>query len=78
VEKGVAVRFRPEHDRRVVLVELSAKAKAHRDALFSKRVELVEKMLAPLRPAVREQVACVFGEIAQSAAAHAAALRNTA
>lgn len=78
VEKGVVERIRPEYDRRVVLVGLSEKSKAHREALFNHRVGLVAQIIEPLGPAVREQVARTFNEIAQAAASQAKALSDTA
>ena len=66
VAKELAVRIRPEYDRRLVLVELSEKTRASRQSTFSRHVGLIQQILEPLSPAAREQVARVFGEIAQS------------
>ncbi len=65
VAKGVAVRTRPEHDRRLVLVALSEQSKAHRLAFFENRVELIVSILEPLGPTEREQVVKALGEIAR-------------
>jgi DNA-binding MarR family transcriptional regulator len=67
VAKGLAVRIRPEYDRRLVLVELSEKARAGHQSAFTRHVGLMQHMLEPLSPAAREQVARALGEIAQSA-----------
>lgn len=74
VEKGVVVRFRPEYDRRVVLVELSEKSRARQQTLYKNRVEMFQRVLAPLAPPVQEQMAQVFTKIAQAASAEESTL----
>ena len=79
VTKGVAVRTRPEHARRLVLVALSEQAKARERAFFENRVALVLNILAALTPAERGQVVRALGEIArvvQSRAASQAGLQT--
>jgi DNA-binding MarR family transcriptional regulator len=70
VQKGIAVRCRPEYDRRLVLMELSEDARAHRQSFFRRRVALIGQILQPLSPAARKNVARVMSEIAQAAASH--------
>jgi len=70
VKKGIAVRCRPEYDRRVVLMELSEGARAHRRSFFRKRVKLIGQILQPLSPAARKNVARVMSEIAQATTIH--------
>ncbi len=65
VTKGVAVRTRTEQDRRLVLVALSERSKAHHRTFFENRVALVLDILEPLDPAEREQVTRALGEIAR-------------
>jgi DNA-binding MarR family transcriptional regulator len=76
VAKGVVVRIRPEYDRRLVLVELSERSKACRQVTFRKRVEVIQRLLEPLTPAAREQVARLLEEIAQAASSHASAMQD--
>jgi len=71
VAKGVAVRTRPEYDRRVVLVALSEQSKAHEKAFLANRVAFIRRFLEPFGPAERERVVGVLGEIAQAMRAHA-------
>ena len=78
VEKGVVVRVRPEYDRRVVLVELSERLKTHRQALYDKRVELLERIIQPLAPEVRDQILLTFNAIAESASTQAEVMRASA
>ena len=73
VVKGVVVRIRPKHDRRLVLVELSERSKEHRQLLFRERVALIAQILEPLGDAARAQAAQVLSQIAGQAAAHRAA-----
>jgi DNA-binding MarR family transcriptional regulator len=77
VEKGVAVRIRPGYDRRVVLVALSEEAKAHRATMFRSRVGLIERIVEPLGPVVREQVVQVLNQIAQAAVSQATSMRGS-
>ena len=63
--KGVVVRTRPEHDRRLVLVALSEQSKAQQRAFFENRVALILSVLEPLGPTEREQVVKALGEIAR-------------
>jgi len=70
VKKGIAVRCRPAYDRRLVLMELSGDARAHRQVFFQRRVELIGKILQPLSPAARKNVARVMSEIAQATTTH--------
>ncbi|HWQ52247.1 MAG TPA: MarR family transcriptional regulator [Bryobacteraceae bacterium] len=65
VTKGLVVRSRPEHDRRLVLVALSERSRAHQRAFFENRVKLTLSILEPLGPTEREQVVKVVGEIAR-------------
>jgi DNA-binding MarR family transcriptional regulator len=74
VVKGVVVRIRPKHDRRLVLVELSERSKEHRQLLFRERVALIAQIMEPLGDAAREQVVRVLSQIAERAASHRAAL----
>ena len=73
VAKGVVVRIRPKHDRRLVLVELSERSKKHRQLLFRERVALIAQILEPLDDDARQHVVRVLGQIAEQAAAHRAA-----
>ena len=70
--KGVAVRTRTEHDRRLVLVALSEKSKTQRRAFFENRVSLILSILEPLGPVEREQVVKALGEIARMVQSRAA------
>jgi DNA-binding MarR family transcriptional regulator len=63
--KGVVVRTRTEQDRRLVLVALSERSKAHRRAFFENRVALILGILEPYGPAEREQVVKAIGELAR-------------
>jgi DNA-binding MarR family transcriptional regulator len=72
VAKGVAVRTRPEHDRRLVLIALSERSKAHRLAFYENRVELIRSILEPLVPAEREQAVKALAEIARAVQSRAA------
>jgi DNA-binding MarR family transcriptional regulator len=65
VAKGVAVRIRPEHDRRLVLVALSEETKAYQQAFLKNRVQLILDFLKSLAPTEREQVARALREIAR-------------
>lgn len=65
VAKGAAVRTRPEHDRRLVLVALSDRKKAHEQAFFENRVAMIRTVLEPLDPAAREHVVKAIGEMAR-------------
>jgi len=78
VEKDIVERERPEHDRRLVLVGLSERARAHRETLVHYRTRVIEQILEPLTPAVRRQVARAFHQIAESAAHQVAALQPRA
>jgi DNA-binding MarR family transcriptional regulator len=70
VKKGIALRCRPEYDRRLVLMELTEEARAHRRGFFQRRVELIGRILQPLSPAARKNVARVMSEIAQATITH--------
>jgi DNA-binding MarR family transcriptional regulator len=72
VTKGVAVRIRPEHDRRMVLVALSERSKAQQRTFFENRVALILDILKPLEPAKLEQAVKVIGEIAELVVSRAA------
>lgn len=63
--KGVVVRTRTEQDRRLVLVALSERSKAHRQAFFENRVALILGILEPYGPAEREQVVKALGDLAR-------------
>jgi len=63
--KGVVVRTRTEQDRRLVLVALSERSKAHRRAFFENRVALILGILEPFGPAEREQVVKAIDELAR-------------
>jgi len=70
--KGIAMRTRTEHDRRLVLITLSEKARAHQQAYFESRVDLVVSILEPLGQTERQQVVKALGEIARVVQARAA------
>jgi len=78
VEKDIVERVRPEHDRRLVLVGLSERARSHREALIHYRIEVIERILEPFTPTVRRQVARAFHQIAESAAQQVATLQAQA
>jgi len=65
VAKGITERTRPEHDRRLVLVALSERSKAHERRFLENRTALILSILEPFGPAEREQVVKAFGEIAR-------------
>ena len=65
VAKGVAARFRPDDDRRRVLVALTEQAKVRRQALFEHHVRLLQDILCPLGAAERERMVQAFREIAR-------------
>ncbi len=48
VKKGIVVRRRSELDRRIVEIDLSETANAHKNEFLRKRQEAVMKMLSPL------------------------------
>jgi DNA-binding MarR family transcriptional regulator len=77
VRKGVVVRSRPDHDRRLVLVELSERSKEWRRELFDRRARMVQQILEPVKGVTRGQFAAVLSQIADAASAHEAALRGT-
>jgi DNA-binding MarR family transcriptional regulator len=54
VELGLAVRARPEYDRRVVLLRLTDEARAMVQAVSARRRRQVEEVLAQLAPAERQ------------------------
>lgn len=65
VAKGVTVRIRPEHDRRLVLVALSDPAKVREQVLSDNRVAVCFKILEPLDPAERERVVKALGDLSR-------------
>ncbi|MCC7175832.1 MAG: MarR family transcriptional regulator [Bryobacterales bacterium] len=72
VAKGLVVRIRPEHDRRLVLVAPSEEAKATQRAFFEHRVALFTGILESLSPPEREQAAGLLGFLARSVQSHTA------
>jgi len=72
VAKGVAVRTRPEHDRRLVLVALSEEAEARERAFFDFRVANSRNILETIGPVERERAVKALGELALVVQAHAA------
>jgi MarR family transcriptional regulator, organic hydroperoxide resistance regulator len=66
VAKGAALRTRPEHDRRLVLVALSERAKEHEKSFFENRVAYLYRILESLGQAERERAVQSLGEIAQA------------
>jgi DNA-binding MarR family transcriptional regulator len=77
VEKGVVVRTRPQHDRRVVLVELSESSKQCRLKMCARRAGLIQRTLEPLGASARAEFARLLGELADAASSHETALRGT-
>jgi DNA-binding MarR family transcriptional regulator len=67
VAKGVVVRIRPEHDRRLVLVALTERSKTNQRVYFENRVTLIRSIVDSLSQAEREQAVKVLGKIAQRA-----------
>jgi DNA-binding MarR family transcriptional regulator len=67
VAKGVVVRTRSEQDRRLVLVALSERSKAHAETYFKNRITLAVSILEPLEPAEREQAVKALSKIARLA-----------
>jgi DNA-binding MarR family transcriptional regulator len=65
VAKGIAVRTRAEHDRRLVLVALSEQTRAHRRKFFENRVALIGNILEPLGPMEAERVVNALHEVAR-------------
>ena len=64
VAKGVAARYRPDDDRRRVLVAFTEQARVRRQALFEHHVRLLQGILCPLGAAERERMVQAFREIA--------------
>jgi DNA-binding MarR family transcriptional regulator len=54
VELGLAVRERPDYDRRVVLLRLTAEARATVQRVLARRRRQVEEVLARLEPSERQ------------------------
>jgi DNA-binding MarR family transcriptional regulator len=71
IEKEAVVRFRPEHDRRIVSVALSSRSKHSEQQFFDKQSALVAQIIQPLGPAEREQTVRIFGEIERLAQSYA-------
>ncbi len=65
VAKGVAARFRPDDDRRRVLVAFTEPARIRRQALFEHHVQLLQGILGPLGAPERERMVQAFREIAR-------------
>jgi DNA-binding MarR family transcriptional regulator len=74
VAKGIVVRTKSEHDRRLVLVTLSDLSKANDRKFFENRVALILGFLEPLGPAERGQVVNVLAGIAEAVQSRAAGL----
>jgi len=66
VAKGIVIRTRTMHDRRLVLVSRSKKAKAREQKALDDQAALILNAFKPFNPAEWEKIAKALGEVAEA------------